>query len=86
MKKTTTNTKHPATLSTAPRRYVAAAYTAAKVAADLAAKEAGKASRKAATADRTARKVEKRAALLNTPEAADLARAARAAAVESKRN
>ncbi|MBQ8404642.1 MAG: hypothetical protein IJX55_09525, partial [Clostridia bacterium] len=80
MKKTTTNTKHPATLSTAPRRYVAAAYTAAKVAADLAAKEAGKASRKAATADRTARKVEKRAALLNTPEAADLARAARAAA------
>ena len=80
MKKTTTNTKHPATLSTAPRRYVAAAYTAAKVAADLAEKEAGKASRKAATADRNARKVEKRAALLNTPEAADLARAARAAA------
>ena len=80
MKKTTTNTKHPATLSTAPRRYVAAAYTAAKVAADLAEKEAGKACRKAATADRNARKVEKRAALLNTPEAADLARAARAAA------
>lgn len=80
MKKTTA-TKHPATLSTAPRRYIAVAYTAAKVAADLAAKDAGKASRKAATADRAARKLEKCAAILNTAEAVAEAEAARAAAV-----
>lgn len=80
MRKTTTTMTHPATLSTAPRRYVVFAHSAPKVAAEAAAIEARKTARAASRAETAARKMEKRAADLATIEAADLARAARAAA------